>query len=593
MRNLSLTAIITVILIGLFTGAEIRAQSAPNEPITDTAEVIYITRDRIYLNIGTLEGMNTDWQVRVAKTIDDTLVIPLSWCGEDISYFVFHGRPKVFIAIGDLVELNYQPSISTKNYSITLAYPRLPAKPHKTQVDIYDFEFIGSLNERVLYLMTKFEIDTTGENYDRLLLFTDSKKYRSDGKPVDKYDLGIAFPYLISDSMRSLDHYLLKKSIPSFNIMDGDTTLLFCYGDTNKALGLIRSINPYALHVPDDVLISPNDSNAPFNGDWNRYRTSTGPYYLAELNDDRIILLRNKYNSSYTIYPDTLIIKIIPDYLDRKLAFQLGQLDYLDINFTDKDQFQHDYKIMESETKLSLFLSANNSKDYLDDGILTTALSYFVNRESLCRVALGGMAEPLSAPPYLTSGRSVEPYPYNPQKGRELLRNAGDIPKYLSLYIKPDNFITRRTAEYIKGILARQNIYATIYSDKDFHPGPTEEQFEEFDLMLSYIDLSSNDPLVVMNQITFHHGMTDITANKSLYFADEYDSIAKDYLNDADTSKTKLLNYYQNLREIPSGIFLLKPKRMTVISNRLSDFEFKPDGTVDFSRIELSDESQK
>ena len=610
MRNLSLAAIIAVIVLILLPGAEIQAQSTSAEILTDSAQVIYITRDRVYLSIGTLDGMNTDWQVRIDKTVEDTLVIPLAWCGEDVCYFEFPAQPDSFFTVGDRIGLFYQPNIPRKNYSITLAYPHMPALPHETQVDIYDMEFGDLMATKFMDIKPEFKKDTAGMvGYDFLTIQWNNKIIKSNGEPLYNFDLQFAFEYQLSAT--NVNAYLIQKKfhywIRGYSVIfgDGDTARVLFDGNEWKVRLLTKIVNPYILPIHydeyptedmktgEEIIVKSVDIFTLRDTTLSSYKISTGPYYFENQDNNQITLLRNKYNLSYNGYPDSLIIKIIPDYLERKLAFQMGQIDYLDINYTDKGQFQDDYKIMESETKLGLYLSANSMKDYLDDGILTTALSYFINRESLCRVALGGMAEPLIGPSCLTSTKSTEPYQYDPPKGRELLRRTGDIPKYLSLYIKPDDFITRRTAEYIKGLLARQNIYVTIYSDKDFHPGPTPEQFEEFDLMLSYIDLSSADPLVILNQITFHHGMTDITANKSLYFSGEYDTLVNDYLNDPDTSTAKLLNYYQYLREVPSGIFLLSPQRLTVVSNRLKDFGFKSDGTVDFSRIELSDEPQK
>ncbi|HDS01225.1 MAG TPA: hypothetical protein ENO07_04320 [candidate division Zixibacteria bacterium] len=323
------------------------------------------------------------------------------------------------------------------------------------------------------------------------------------------------------------------------------------------------------------------------------HRVSSGPYRIQNLNQNEILLLKNRYYRGSAKFPDTILIKIEPDYLKRKLMFQLGEIDMLDLHFSDIDQFKGDYEIKEVVLDEAAYLSINNIKEYLSDGVLAAALSYLINKDAVCRVALNKSAEMIDN--LLPSWAPVaEPmYAYNKSKGRSLIRNMGGVNRYLSLYVSPDDFWGRRMAEYIKGILERENIYVTIYSELLEGEGRDYDLFQQFDMMIGRIDLFNDHPVYIMNQMVFHYDLADISKNRSLHYSPEHDSIMTAYFENPSENEDMLKEYYRNLVEFPVGIPLFKPIRQTAISGRIKNIEFNDQGLIDFSTIEIEDETQR
>ncbi len=321
----------------------------------------------------------------------------------------------------------------------------------------------------------------------------------------------------------------------------------------------------------------------------NQYASlNSSPYKISSHTDSLIRLKSAVFISPWDSFLDTINIHIIPDYLDRKIAFQTGEIDLLDLHFSDVDQFARDYKIIQGKVSQAAYLTVNNIKDFMSDGRFAAALSYLINKDALCRVALAGSAERLDHL-YPQWAASLT-YDYDPSKGRALLRGMGRVPKYVSLFVSVDDFKLRRTAEYIKGLLEREGVYTTVYYGAESVRDLDYNQFQEFDLMLSYINLNV-EPSEIIDQMTFHYNLENITDNRSLYFSQEYDSIMA---TDQDELRIEYKKaYYRKLCEHPAGITLFQPIRHSAVSEHIKSIGFTADGYIDYSNIEIAHEPEK
>ncbi|MBD3217236.1 MAG: hypothetical protein GF310_03090, partial [candidate division Zixibacteria bacterium] len=255
--------------------------------------------------------------------------------------------------------------------------------------------------------------------------------------------------------------------------------------------------------------------------------------------------------------------------------------------------FKGDYTIKEAELDETAYISVNNLKEHLSDGVMTASLSYMINKHALCRVGLNKSAHPIENLLSEWVEISEQMYAYNQSKGQSLIRNIGGANRYLSLYVSPDDFWGRRTAEYIKGILERENIYVTIYSELLRGEGRDYDIFQQFDMMIGRIDMSNQSPPFILNQMVFHYDLADITKNRCLYYSEKHDSLLALYFENPEENEDILKEYYRDLVEFPSGIPLFKPIRQTAISGRIKKIEFTDHGLIDLSTIEIEDETQR
>lgn len=577
----------------------------------DSARIIYQVRGRAYIDKGILDGISDSWQVAVPDQAGHTLNLSLSWVGDDVSCFSVPDSLFSYFKTGLIVSLNKLQNQKSPGYKITLAYPHTPALPHEGAVDSYDREFQSLISPNLQISPLKAaeyssSNDSAGENSDSL-----NNENRNYDFKCANGDYCESSSINLLDAYYTLQYYKKHPAIESYAIkylppLDDplyiywDITMNACVPSQATAKefnGIFNSARFEAL------MPSPGDpGNNQFDLTDNRdqvadsppyYGSTYGPYFISEKTNDQIVLLRNKECPTNRALPDSIIIRSEPDYLKRKLMFQLGEIDFLDLHFSDIEQFENNYKVKKTELNEAAYLTINNLKPMLTDGMLMTALSYLINKDGLCRIALGKSAISLDNLIGKWSSGIQPMYKYDKSKGQSLIKNLGAGPRYLSLYISPDDFFNRRTAEYIKGILERQNIYVTIYSKMLEGQGRSYDLFQQFDMMLGRIDLTLDDPMYILNQAVFHYDLDDITKNRSLYYSQDIDSTMNQYLRDPDVNQNILVDYYRSLIEFPAGISLFKPTRQVAASGRIKNFELTKDGFIDFSSIEIKDETER
>lgn len=159
----------------------------------------------------------------------------------------------------------------------------------------------------------------------------------------------------------------------------------------------------------------------------------TGPFKFVEWKaNDRIVL--EKYDGYWLKdYPKLkqVIFKTIPENSARLNALQTGEIDLMDgLNPSDLDK-------VKSDSKLQLFERPSMNVGYvgltvtrkpLDNKLVRQALNHAVDKKAIIDSFYGGFAEPAKnpMPPSLEGyDDSTEEYPYDVEKAKALLKEAG------------------------------------------------------------------------------------------------------------------------------------------------------------------------
>lgn len=568
----------------------------------DSARVIYLIRGRVYIDKGSLDGIDNSWQVAVTGPDSNALYLPFLWIGDDISSFSVPDSLFPYFQTGLEVGLSKLQNRVGHGYKITLAYPHMPAMPHEGAGDYYDREFQGLISPNLQVSPLKSGVGSFDSMRAQNELFN---FYGEEGRYCRRSEIRLSDAYYTLQYYRShlVPGAYSIKYLPALNDpLDfyWDTTMNACIPSQTRAgefenlfncarFNILQSAEGGPISIQIDTINNPGqiaDSQPYYGSDY-------GPYFIWEKNDDRIILLRNNDCPGNRALPDTIIIKVEPDYLKRKLMFQLGEIDFFDLNSSDLEQYKNSNILKRIELNEAAYLTINNLEPMLSDGMLMTALSYLINKDGLCRIALGKSAVPLDN---LIGqwGSEIRPmYKYDKNKGQSLIKNFGKGRRYLSLFISPDDYLNRRTAEYIKGILERQNIYVTIYSEMQEGQGRSYDLFQQFDMMIGRIDLSLDSPVYILNQAFFHYDMNNIARNRSLYYSENIDSIMKLSLKNPGGNENALKESYRGLTEFPGGLSLFKPLRQVASGIRIRNFKLTKDGFIDFSSIEIKNEAER
>lgn len=163
----------------------------------------------------------------------------------------------------------------------------------------------------------------------------------------------------------------------------------------------------------------------------------TGPYKFVKWTTGReIVIEKNPDYWGEKPKLDKIVFKIITD---NTVAFQVLKRKDLDISGLTPIQWERQTNtpsFRENFDKLSYFapnysyIGWNSKRPFFADKQVRTALTHLVNRELILEKILYNLGAVVTNPFYINSpeyDKSIEPYPYDPKKAEELLKEAGWI----------------------------------------------------------------------------------------------------------------------------------------------------------------------
>jgi peptide/nickel transport system substrate-binding protein len=169
--------------------------------------------------------------------------------------------------------------------------------------------------------------------------------------------------------------------------------------------------------------------------------TGTGPFTFAGYDqaNGTITLKRNEGYWGDKAKLDRLIFRIIPDEKARLQALQAGDIDGYDLpNTADWQTLQDNFNLEIREPFNILYLGyTQKNNPALRDLRVRQALAYAIDRKTLVSSTMPARAEVAKEfyPPSVEGyAKDVQDYPYDPQKARDLLKQAGASNLTLNFY---------------------------------------------------------------------------------------------------------------------------------------------------------------
>lgn len=248
-----------------------------------------------------------------------------------------------------------------------------------------------------------------------------------DGVPLTAHDVVFSYQKIMDPKVDSPHLRSYYKDIKNVRAVD-DHTVRFTYA------------KPYflALEFCGGIPIVPKHIFV--NGDFNtdpagRSPVGTGPYKFVQWKTgSQIVLERNEDYWGKRPHIKRIVFKIIND---PSVAFQVLKREELDLTVltpiqwsrqTQSEAFQENFDKLSYFTPNYSYIGWNMTKPYFSDRQVRTALTYLVNRELILKEILYGLGEVVSNPFYINSpeyDKSIEPYPYEREKAKRLLDDAG------------------------------------------------------------------------------------------------------------------------------------------------------------------------
>lgn len=276
----------------------------------------------------------------------------------------------------------------------------------------------------------------------------------SDGKPLTADDVVFTFRVIYDPHVDNPGRDIAQvhgKPIQCEKI--NETTVRFILPDTyGPFLYLMSSMGVIPKHKLENALENGTFSSAYGVNTPPQEIVGSGPFRLAAyVPQQRVILERNPYYYAVDVkgqrlpYLDRIVVLYVPDMNAQFLKFFSGEIDA----FTEfPAKFFQDLKAGETRGNYHIlklgpgagtqFIVFNQNPDskfltpvkyrWFSNRLFRLAVAYAINREDIIRLAYLGLGYPVTQDFHPSSpfyNPNVKPFPYEPEKSRMLLRQAG------------------------------------------------------------------------------------------------------------------------------------------------------------------------
>nr|WP_313892693.1 ABC transporter substrate-binding protein [Psychrobacillus sp.] len=246
-----------------------------------------------------------------------------------------------------------------------------------------------------------------------------------NGEPFNAEAVKYTFDRLLGDEGKKGPQYSNYTSIESVEVNDEYTVTMHL---SNADPVLLTKLAGYgAVIVPPGYIEEKGDEN------FNNNPVGTGPFKMTSYKRDQEAVLEKNENYWKEGLPklDKVTFKIIPEPSTRLAELQTGKIDIMkrvDVAQADTIKGTDFLELKEVGTPTVYALRFDTAKEPMGDVRVRQAINYAINKEEIISTILNGYAKPISTfQSELSFGNNpdLKPYPYDPEKAKELLKEAG------------------------------------------------------------------------------------------------------------------------------------------------------------------------
>lgn len=218
-------------------------------------------------------------------------------------------------------------------------------------------------------------------------------------------------------------------------------------GDEGHILESVEAVDDYTVTFTfthpkptflKDLALTPFSISSPtaiekYGEKYGENPVGTGPFIFNEWRRNNRIVLDKNENYWLEGYPkvDQVIFRTIKDNFARLNALITGEIDMMDgVDPGNIQQIEEnkDFKILKRPPLNLGYIGLNVTREPLDNKLVRQALNYAVDKEAIIQAFFAGQGIPAKNPiPPTVEGYNdeIEPYPYDPEKAKALLAEAG------------------------------------------------------------------------------------------------------------------------------------------------------------------------
>ena len=354
------------------------------------------------------------------------------------------------------------------------------------------------------------------------------------------------------------------------------------------------------LAHPSAVMISPA-ALTKYGKDIGFHPVGTGPYTLEQWNQTDFVKVKkfDGYWKKGEPKLDTITWRPVVDNNTRAAMLQTGEADLAyPVPYEQAALLEKNGKLnlVTSPSILQRYISFNVTQKPFDNLKVRQAINYAINKQALIKVAFAGYAVPAEGPlpANIEFSTKYQPWPYDPAKARELLKEAG-YPNGFSttLWSSHNSSTAQKVIQFAQQQLAQVGIKVTVTA---FDAAQRAAQVEnvgqkESGLRMFYTgwSASTGEADWALTPLFATQSAPPKQFNTAFYSNPLVDKDLSDALNTTDkAAKAKLYKDAQDKIWADAPWAFLATERLLSASNkRLSGFYVMPDTSFNFDNADV------
>ncbi|MFP9528458.1 glutathione ABC transporter substrate-binding protein GsiB [Pectobacterium brasiliense] len=356
------------------------------------------------------------------------------------------------------------------------------------------------------------------------------------------------------------------------------------------------------LAHPAAVMISPAALKQ-YGKDIGFHPVGTGPYRFVTWNQTDFVKVEkfNGYWKAGLPKLDSITWRPVVDNNTRAALLQTGEAQFAyPIPFEQAKVLEKNDKLalVASPSILHRYISMNVTQKPFDNPKVREALNYAINKEALIKVAFSGYATPAEGPLPSSIDYSVKyhPWPYDPAKARELLKEAGYPDGFTTTLWSSHNHSTaQKVLQFTQQQLAQVGVKVQVTAmDAGQRAAEVEGKgVKETGVRLFYTgwSASTGEADWALSPLFATASWPPAQFNTAFYSNPQVDADLANALKTTDrTEKQKLYKDAQDkIWADAPWIFLTTERLVSANSKKLTGFYVMPDTLFSFEEADLKE----
>lgn len=356
-----------------------------------------------------------------------------------------------------------------------------------------------------------------------------------------------------------------------------------------------------ALAHPSAMMISPTALKK-WGKDITFHPVGTGPFEFVEWKPAEYLKVKKFDGYWKKGYPkvDSMTFRTVTDNNTRAAVVQTGEaqfaypLPYEQAALLSKND---KLEVVAAPSIIARYVSMNVQHKPFDNIKVRQAINYAINKEALAKVAFAGYAFPSQGvvPQGVDFAKKMDPWPYDVKKAKELLKEAG-YPNGFSttLWSAYNDGTAAKAVQFLQQQLAQVGIKVSIELLESGQRVQRVQQVQDAataPVRMYYAgwSASTGEADWALRPLLATSGWPPVFNNTAYYSNPKVDKDIADALLTTDKAeKTKLYDRAQDqIWSDAPWAFLTTIKLLSVHNKKLSGFYVMPDGSFQFSDVDL------